>query len=78
MLHISNLEFAGLDPGHGPTYCSSGHAVVGSHIEELEGHKLGYTSIWGFGEEKKRKRRLPTDVSLGPFFLTKIFFLKKA
>ena len=28
--------FVGSDPGHGPKQCSSGRAVVASHIEELE------------------------------------------
>ena len=32
VLCFSSLDFAGLDPGHGPTCCSSSHAVVVSHI----------------------------------------------
>ena len=35
-LCFSGPEFASLDPGCGPTYRSSSHAVAASHIEELE------------------------------------------
>ena len=54
----------------GPSHCSSGHAVVASHIGELEclttriyNYVLG---LWGGG----KKKRLATDVSSGPIFLT--------
>ena len=29
-------KFTGSDPEHGPTHCSSRHAVAASHTEELE------------------------------------------
>ena len=32
-LRFHGLRFMGLDPGCGPTYCSSSHSVVVSHIE---------------------------------------------
>ena len=32
---------------------------------------------WGFGEKKKKRRRLATDVSSGPIFLTKKHTFKK-
>lgn len=35
--HLGSLRFATLDPGHRPTHRSSSHAVMVSHIEELEG-----------------------------------------
>ena len=35
-LHFSSSPgFLGADPGHGPTHCSSNHAVAASHTEEL-------------------------------------------
>ena len=35
-LYFGGPGFAGLDPGHASIHCSSSHAVVVSHIEELE------------------------------------------
>ena len=56
---LGSLESASSDPGCGPTCCSLSHAVVASHIEELEGlttrihnYVLG---LWG-GENKKKKQ----------------------
>ena len=42
-----------LDPGHGPTCCSSSHAMAASHIEELEGLTTRiYNYILGLWGEK--------------------------
>ena len=55
-LRFGGPGFAGLDPGCGPTHCSSSHAVAASHLKELEGlttriysYALG---LWG-GKEKQ-------------------------
>ena len=49
--------FASSDPRHGPTYRSLGHAVVASHIEELERLTTRiYNYVLGlWGRKKKRK-----------------------
>ena len=50
--------FAGLDPGHGPTHCSSGHVVAASHIEEVQGVTTRiYNYVLGLWGEKKEKRK---------------------
>ena len=73
------FRFAGSDPGHGSTHCSSSHAVVASYIEEVEGLTarihIYVTELW----RGKKRGRLGTDVSLGPIFLThtKKAYLKK-
>ena len=36
VLCFDSPGFTGSDPGHGPTYGSSGHTVAASHVEELE------------------------------------------
>ena len=50
-------------------YRSSGHAEVGSHMPQLEGPTTRICNyvLGGFGE-KKKKKRLATDVSSGPIF----------
>ena len=71
MLLFSGPGFPGLDPGRGPTHCSSSHAVVASHIEKLEGPTTRiYNYVLGLWEEKK-KRKIDNDVSSGPVFLSK-------
>ena len=57
MLRFGGLGSTGLDPGHGPTHCSSSHVEAASHIEESEGlttriynYVLG---LWGGGKKKK-------------------------
>ena len=80
MLSFGGLAYAGSDPGRGPTQCSSSHAVVASHIEELEGFTTRiYNHVLGLWGEKKRKGRgtLAIRVSSGPIFLTKKLIKKK-
>ena len=63
-----------MDPGHGPIYRSSSHAVAAPHIEELEGLTTRiYNYVLGLWREKEKKERgrLAIDVSSGPIFLTK-------
>ena len=52
---------------------SSSHAEVVSHIAELEGPTTKiYNYVLGrFGEKKKEKKRLVTDISSGPIFRKK-------
>ena len=70
--HGQVVGFTGLDPGRGPTHSSSSHALVTSHIEELEWPTTRiYNCILGLWGEKKKKGRLATDVSSGPIFLNK-------
>ena len=49
------------------------HAEVASHIEEVEGPTTGiYNYVPGlWGEKKKKRGGLATDVSSEPIFLTK-------
>ena len=58
-----------MDPGHGPTHRSSGHAEAASHIE-LEGLTTRIDNyalaLWG----GKKRGRLAIDVGSGPIFLT--------
>ena len=56
-LCFGGLGFTSLDPGHGPTHCSSSHGVVASHTEEVEAltTRIDNYVLGGFGEEKKRK-----------------------
>ena len=52
-------EFASLDPVHTPTQHSSSHAVVASHIEELEGLSTRiYNYVLGLWGEKRKKRNI--------------------
>ena len=62
-LYFSSLVFTSLDPGHRPTCRSSSHAVVASHIEELEGLTTRiYNYVSGFwGEKKKNKNNYQQD-----------------
>ena len=64
-------RFMGLDSEHGPTHCSSSHAVSVVHIEELEGLRTRIYNyvleLWG----GKKKRRLATDVSTELIIFTK-------
>ena len=63
----SLVQILGVDLAH----YSSSHAVVASHIAELEGLATKiYSYGWGLWREKK-KGRLARDVSSGPIFLTK-------
>ena len=65
-LCFGGLGFASSDPGCGPTHRSSSHAVVASHIAELEGLATRiYNYVLGLWGGKKRGR-LATDVSSGP------------
>ena len=36
-LHFGCPGFVGSDPGHGPMHCSSGYAVVASHMQNAGG-----------------------------------------
>lgn len=59
-LHLGGLGFAGLDPGQGPTHCSSGPAVVVSHIQN-EGRlarMLAVSSVTIFHTKKKKEKEL--------------------
>ena len=51
-------------------HCSSSHAEAVSHIVQPEGHttRIYNYVLGGFGEKKKKKKRLATDVSSGPIF----------
>lgn len=84
-LHLGGLGFAGLDPGQGPTHCSSGPAVVVSHIQN-EGRlarMLAVSSVTIFHTKKKKKKKnccqvrllfSPSEISIVawfPHFLTK-------
>ena len=56
-LCFGSLGFTSLDPGCGPMHCSSSHAVVASHVEELEGPKTRiYNYVLGLWGEEKRKK----------------------
>ena len=73
LLCFGGPQFTSLDHGHGLTHCSSSHAVVASHIEELEWLTTRiYNYVLGLWGEKKKRKRLATNVSSGP-----IFFIKK-
>ena len=56
-LHFGILSFAGLASGHRPTHHSSSHAVVASHVEELEEpttRKYNYAlGLWGGKKTKE-------------------------
>ena len=71
MFHFGGPGSVGLDPGPGPLHHSSSHAVVASHIEELEGPTTRIHSyvlrLWG----EKKRGRLATDDSSRPIFLIK-------
>ena len=55
-LLFSSPGFASSDPGHGPTHRSSGHAVVVSHIEELEQPPTRtYNYVLGLWGEKNKE-----------------------
>ena len=62
-------SFAGLDPGHGP---STTHQAMLRRRPTQHSQKdlqLEYTAMcWGGFGEKKKKRRLATDVSSGSIF----------
>ena len=63
--------FSSLDPRCRPTHCSSGHAEVESHIEELEGPTTRiYHYVLGLWRGLKKRGILATDVSSGPIFPT--------
>ena len=49
------------------------HAEALSHVAEPEGPttRIHNYALRGFGEKKKKKRRLATDVSSGPIFKRK-------
>ena len=51
------MGFAGSDPGRRPTYCSSGHAEVASHMAEQEGltTRIYNYALGLWGGKKKRK-----------------------
>ena len=69
-LCFGSLGFTGLDPGCGPMYHSSSHAVVTPHIEELEWLSTRvHNYVLGLWEEKRNRGRLATDVFSGPIFL---------
>ena len=76
MLCFGILGFTSSDPGCGPAYCLSSHAVVASHIEGQKDLQLGYTIMyWGFGEKKKEDWQ--TDDSSGSIFKKFFFDLEK-
>ena len=55
-LCFGSPEFTGSDPGHGPTHCSSSHAVVASYIEKLEGPTTRiYNYVLGLWGGKKEE-----------------------
>ena len=58
------LLHAGSDPGCGPTHCSSSHAVVVSHTEELEWPTTRiYNYVPGlWGEKKKKTQNKMADI----------------
>ena len=60
--------FTGLDPGHRPPHRSSTHAVAVSHIQSRGrlAHMLPHQQ-----SSSSKKRKISTDVSSGPIFLTK-------
>ena len=58
--------FAGSDPGHRRTHCSSRHPVAASYIEELEWPMTSiYNYVLGSVGRKKKRGRLATDVAQG-------------
>ena len=60
-------RFAGLDPGRGPTHCSSSHAVAASHIQ----NRGRLTQMLAQGQSSlSKKRKIGKGVSSGPIFLT--------
>ena len=70
--HFGGPGFAGSDPGCGPIHCSSSHAVVACHIEELGGPTTRiYNHAVGSSGEKKKRGRLATYVNSGPIFQKK-------
>ena len=72
MLHFSGLGFTGSAPGRRPTHCSSSHAVVASHIAELEWFTTRIYNyvlrLWG---EKKKEEDWQKMLAQGPIFKTK-------
>ena len=54
----------GSDPRHGPTHCSSSHAVAGSHIQNRG------RLAWMLGRDSLPQTKRES-VSAGPIFLTK-------
>ena len=64
-LCFSSPGFSSLDPGLGPTYRSSSHAVAASHTEELRLTAMMYNYVLGLWGGKKRGK-VATDVSSGP------------
>ena len=67
---LRQLGFTGSDPGCRLTHCLSSHAVVASHIEELEWPTIRIYNYVLELREGEKKRRLVTDVNSGPIFLT--------
>ena len=66
-LHLSGLGFHRFRSWTWTWSCSSGHAEVVSHTAQPEGptDKIYNYVLGGLEEEKKKKRRLATDVSSG-------------
>ena len=72
--HSTSVAWCSLvqDPGLGTTCCSSSHAVVVCHIEEMEWLTTRiYNYVLGLSGGNKNRGKLATDVSSGPIFLSK-------
>ena len=68
VLCFSGPGFVGLDPRHGAIHCSSSHAVMASYI----GNRGKLTQMLAQGpSSSSKKRKIGTDISSGPIFLTK-------
>ena len=66
MLHFGGLGFVGSDPGCGPTYRSSSHAVAASHIQNR--WRLAQMLAQGQSSSQQQQRKLINLFSLYPRF----------
>ena len=68
--------FAYSDPGHGHGITLA-HAETASHIASQKDLRLEHTTMYwgGFGEKKKKTKRLAIDVSSRPIFKIYIYIM---